>query len=197
VRRSRILAPAGVAAALLLGACGDDDRSADVATTTTEAAPRPSGLEEVRRTFSAEVDALDMVLTEEGGVIDLETYLPAPEDGTHLSIYLAPRSGIDDQAYLDGILETARALAPGIFERWSAIETFDVCQLPPADDGEGAALTRLDMDRSSVESLDWAALDLPTFLAAARERPDDGIRLYVTRSLREAPAYQEATAAPT
>lgn len=196
MRPLRTLAPLGVAtAALLAGACSGGDEAQPLATTTTAATPRPSGLDEVRRAFADELDELDMVLTEEGGVIDLETYQPAPEDGTHLSIYLAPRAEIDDQAYVDGILETARAFAPGIFERWSAIESFDVCQLPPADDGEGVALTRLDMDRTTVESLDWSALDLPTLLRVAREAPDDGNRIYVNRPLRQTAAYQEATAA--
>lgn len=195
MRPLRILAPASlVALSLLSSACSDDDAPRAIPA-TTEATPRPAGLEEVRRAFADELDALGMVLTEEGGVIDPETYEPAPADGTHLSIYLAPREPIDQGAYLDGILETARAMAPGIFERWSAIESFDVCQLPPADDEEGVALTRLDLDRAAVEQLDWASLDLPSFLQEVDERRGGGARLYVARSLRQTPAYEQAMAA--
>lgn len=193
MRTLRSLACAGVALAVLLtSACGDDDTRSGPPTSTV-ATPRPAGLEEVRRTFDAELEALGMVLTEEGGVVDPTTY-EADEEGTHLSIYLAPTAAIEDAAYLEGVLDTARALAPGIFERWSAIESFDVCQLPPADD-EGVALTRLDLDRAMVEELDWEGLDLTSFLQTADERAGEGIRLYVARPLRESDAYRQAMAA--
>jgi hypothetical protein len=182
----RCLLPLVVAAAGALGACSDD---------APVAAERPAGLAEVREVFAADLAEMGLRLTDRGGVVDVEGgYTPSPT-GTHLSLYVEPVGDRSDAEYVDGILDTARLLGPELFERWSAIESFDVCQEPPTavdDADEPAPYTRLDMRRARVEALEWDALTVPAFLATARELAGDGMSLFVGAPIRASDAFEAA-----
>jgi hypothetical protein len=130
-------------------------------------------------------------------VVDVEGGYTPSTTGRHLSVYVEPVGERSDDQYVDGILDTARLLGPEIFQRWSAIESFDVCQEPPAavdDAEEPAPYTRLDMRRALVEELDWDGLTVPTFLTLARDRADDGVTLYVGSPIRGSDPFQAAMA---
>lgn len=185
----KIWAPLAAVAIVALAGCGGDDRP--------EAAARPADLSEVEAVFGPDLAELGLRLTERGGVVDPDDGYAASSSADHLSLYVKPIGDHSRAQYVEGILDTARLLAPAIFERWSAIETFDVCQEPAAivgEDPNAAALTRLDMTRAQVEAIEWDTVTLPAFLDLASERSEEGVELFVERSIRETDAFQSALA---
>jgi len=188
--RRCLLALVVTMAAGALGACGSDGASA--------AADRPADLAEVRDVFAADLAELGLRLTDRGGVVDVDGGYTPSATGRHLSVYVEPTGEHSTAQYVDGILDTARLLGPEIFERWSEIESFDVCQEPPAsvdDADEPAPYTRLDVRREQAEAIDWDGLTLPTFLALASERSEEGLSLFVESSIRRSDEFEAALAA--
>lgn len=186
IRRSLLLL--AVAALALGGAsCGDD---------APDAADRPADLDAVRDVFADELADLGLRLTDRGGVLERDGYVESPT-GTHLALYVAPTGAYTEGDYAEGILTTARLLAPEIFSRWSALESFDVCQEQPGTStirGEPdlAPFTQLDMSEPQAQQLDWDTLTLAELLAVASEQAGEGIRLYVADSIQESAAFVEA-----
>jgi hypothetical protein len=167
-------------------ACGDDG---------PDAAPLPADLAEVQAVFADDLAEQGLRLTNRGGLVDPDAGYSASPTGDHLSLYVTPIGARTTQEYIDGILETARLLGPGAFERWSGLRSFDVCQEPVGGVGEDpneTALTRLDMDRDRSASLDWRTLDLPGLLAVASEDAGEGVALYVEPSIRDSGEFVEA-----
>jgi hypothetical protein len=176
-------------AVVALGACGSDSAPAG--------AERPAGLDELREVFAADLAEMGLRLTDRGGVVDVEGGYTRSATGTHVSVYVEPVGGRSDQEYVDGILATARLVGPEVFARWSAIESFDVCQEPPPavdDDAEPAPYTRLDMRREPAEALEWDALTLAELLTLARDEAGEGVLLYVGSPIRGSDAFEAALA---
>lgn len=189
IRRS--LAGLAVAALALGGvACGDD---------APDSADRPADLDAVRAVFDDELADLGLRLTDRGGVLERDRYVESPT-GTHLALYVAPTGAYSEDDYAEGILTTARLLAPEIFARWSALESFDVCQEQPgtktvSGEPDLPPFTQLDMSEERVQQLDWAALTLAELLAFASEQAGEGVRLYVADPVQESAAFVEARTA--
>lgn len=173
--------------ALLAGCSGGDTPEVD----------RPANLDAVRAVFEDDLAALGLRLTDRGGVLERTTY-DTSDTGTHLALYVEPTGAYGEDDYAAGILATASLLGPEIFRRWSALDSFDVCQEPPPgvdDAAEPPPYTQLDITEAVVDDLDWDALTLAELLAVASERAGEGIRLYVDDVVQEAPTFVEARTA--
>ena len=60
--------------------------------------------------------------------------------------------------YADNFLVLARIVGPELMQRYPDLESYDICQEPPAaeqDDPYPPPATQIDLDRAQVESLDW------------------------------------------
>lgn len=186
IRRALLLlAVVGVAVGGV--ACGDDEPAAP---------ERPAGLDEVREVFADDLADLGLRLTDRGGVLERDGYV-ASTTGTHLALYVAPIGAYSEDDYAEGVLATARLLGPEIFRRWSALESFDVCQEQPGTRSVGgqpdlAPFTQLDMTEARVADLDWDTLTLAELLAVASEHAGEGIRLYVADPIQESPTFVDA-----
>ena len=108
----------------------------------TTSRPRPSArdLDEVREVFADDLADLGLRLTDRGGVLERDGYV-ASATGTHLALYVAPIGTYSEDDYAAGVLTTARLLGPEIFRRWSALESFDVCQEQPGTRPSAASPT--------------------------------------------------------
>jgi len=199
-----------VALLLVFASCGDD--AAEIATTTTStgsttattsggatAAPTttapgdplpPHTLEGLAPILDPMVEPLGFRVTR-AALISLDTYQPTP-DGTHLAVYVVPLEDQTPSAYARQIVPLAAALLPAVFERWPALESFDVCQEPFAWDGEGTppSYTILDLDRESAGTVDWATIELSGLIAVAKE--DRDITLSVDAQVGNSRAFQAA-----
>ncbi|MEL7210923.1 MAG: hypothetical protein AAGK32_22265, partial [Actinomycetota bacterium] len=79
-----------------------------------------------------------------------------------------------------------------VFELWPAVESYDICQEPPADVDprpEPAPYTQIDMARDVAESVDWDEASLETVLRLEQETDT---RLIVTQVIRDDPGFIEA-----
>lgn len=202
---------------MLLAACGDkssdgETGSSDSSTTSsTTPAETPdaggqdtNGLDGGRPPVEAKefepligeaLAGLGLALTNRGGLIDTRNgqYTQSP-DGNHVALYAEPVSDshTDDQ-YIDGILETAKLSAPTIFERWSTIETYDICQESPAGRSSyvGVPATQIYMTAEQSAAVDWDTLTLVELIAATLTTPPTIERLTVTQKLQSQPRYIE------
>ncbi len=146
----------GGGAAVVLAACGSDGDDASTAptsppdTSSTEGSvvlPEPTttnGLDgelppveatDLEPLLGPRLAELGLVLTNRGGLIDTRNgqYLQSP-NGNHVALYVEPVGDYTNDQFIDGIYEVTLLSAPTIFERWPAIESYDICQEPRAED---------------------------------------------------------------
>ena len=182
----------GLALIIMLASCGDDTGSA--APTTAGVPYPPQEIEALGEIFDPHLEPLGVRITR-GGLIDRTGggYEPSPE-GNHLALYVEP---IDDDAYdtadyVQGLGTVTALVTPMVFDRWSEIETYDICQEPPADVDSSdtpAPYTQIEIDRTAAESVDWDEADASTVIELGRTAQ---MRLVVTPVIREHPAYAAA-----
>jgi hypothetical protein len=193
---------------LAVPACGDDavtttTPSSTAAGTTTSPGPTttttstgsalpPHTLEGLGPILDPMVEPLGFRVTR-AALISLDTYQATP-DGTHLAVYVVPLDDQTPSGYARQIVPLAAALLPGVFDRWPALQSFDVCQEPFDWDGEGTppSYTILDLDRESAAALDWATVELPELIALAKL--DRDITLSVDATVGRSRAFQDALA---
>lgn len=199
-----------VALALLLAAglaaCGDDEQSgpttidpADVTTTSTTAddgSLPPPGALDLEPIYGDTLAALGLKLTDRGGLIDRTGGgYAASAKGTHLALYVEPIGERTTPQYIDGI-RTVAAVFGDVFDRWSGLVSYDVCQEPlgdPADGNEPLPVTQIELTRDEAAAFDWDTVTVIDLVRASLARPP-GLALRVSSDLAADPAYQAIVA---
>lgn len=204
IRRAGALALALVAALPgVLAGCGDDEPTTQATTTTTAAESDPTGttllyppndVDDLRAIFEPLVAPLGLRFTR-GALVDRGDGYEESDTGTHLALYVEPvdDAGYTIDDYVDGIYDVAAAVTPAVFDRFSAVESFDICQEPPAENDpsdEPFPLSQIEMTRQNYEDYDWSAGTLPSFLLFLRET--EGARILVGSEVSASRAYRDA-----
>jgi hypothetical protein len=179
-------------------ACGDSDDAADESSDPT-IVPRderpPTKFSELEEIFNPMVEPMGLELTR-GALIDrTDGGYEVSDEGRHLALYVEP---IDDDEwdvdrYVTNFYDLTALLTPYVFERWSEIETYDICQEPAAADDdrpEPFPETQIDITRAASESFDWENSDLVDLLEL--DLVEDDVRTVVGEKVRVARAYTEA-----
>jgi hypothetical protein len=180
---------------LLLGACGDDDGTA-APSTTTEPYP-PSAIDELAEIFDPQLEPLGLRITR-GGLFDRRDGRYDPSDeGNHPALYAEPLddADYDDADYVEGLGTVTALVTPQVFDRWPGVDTYDICQEPPAavDDSEAPApYTQIEIGREAADAVDWDTATAATVIALGESGE---ARVVVTPSVSQDPAYLEAQAA--
>ena len=131
---------------------------------------------------------------------NLETYKEDP-NGTHLALYLTPTSSKYATAdYVHNFARITRVFVPMVFDRWTGLESFDICQEPVNDPrDEPPPVTQIYVNRSALDRVgSWKRATLPDLLAASPEdRRQRGADYYVyfDNDVLQDPTFQKAAAA--
>lgn len=203
------LGRAAVAVLLVLGvgACGDDD--AQPASTTADSTDGttgtvdndgslpPAGALDLEPIYGDALAEIGLKLTDRGGLIDRSGggYVQSAE-GDHLALYVEP---IDDRTtpqYIDGIRSVA-AVFGDVFDRWSGLASYDVCQEPADDDQpEPLPVTQIELTRAEAAAFDWDSVTVVDLVRASLADPQ-GLALRVSAELSIDPAYEAIVAEAT
>jgi hypothetical protein len=197
-----------LAAAFVAGvaACGDDDgaesgpQTIDPASTTTDppagSLPPPDAAD-LEPIYGEALAELGLRLTPRGGLIDRSNggYVASPT-GRHLALYVEP---IDDRTvteYIEGIRSVAVVFAD-VFERWPALDTYDVCQEPADPDGdqgpEPLPVTQIELSREEAGAIDWDTVSVVDLVRGSLATPRE-LTLRVSAELARDPAYEAIAA---
>jgi hypothetical protein len=215
--RRTFLGGAAALATLVLTGCGDDDepggQSASATPSTdggsdrssTTAGPDafpPSDDEALREIFDPRFEPLGQRVTR-AGLYDLDGGYVRDERGTHLALYVEPidpgGAGWDDDRYIATVAPGVAAAAPFIFERWSGVQTMDVCQEPPqrdAPEDEPPIETQVVLGRADALLVEWADVQLADLMAARQLSPET-VRIAGKDAIVEHPAWKAAEEAAT
>jgi hypothetical protein len=106
----------------------------------------------------------------QGNLHDADDYAISP-GGTHLALYLEP-AGEEEwtpERYAEAVMPTLRPLSPEVFERWTALESFDLCLALPGTEPGGTpeAVTQIVVNREAILELDWDRATLAEMLSAS------------------------------
>jgi hypothetical protein len=186
-----------------IAACGDDDgaegapQMPDPASVTTDPSPGslpPQDAIDLEEIYGDALAELDLRLTPRGGLIDRSDggYVSSPT-GRHLALYVEP---IGDERtpeeYVDGI-RTVAVVFSDVFERWPALETYDVCQEPPDPDGEQGEepppVTQIELTRAESEAIDWDSVTVVDLVRGSLASPRE-LALRVSPELAGDAAYE-------
>ncbi len=196
----------GAGAAVVLAACGEDDN--DAAAPTESPAPgvgaTTNGLDgelppveatDLEPLLGPRLAELGLVLTNRGGLIDTRNgqYLQSP-NGNHVALYVEPAGEYSNDQFIDGILEVTLLSAPTIFERWPAVESYDICQEPrPEDDpsDEPIPATQIFMTNEQSQAIDWDTVTTVDLIAGTLTQPRTVDRLTVSQALQAEPRYAQ------
>lgn len=200
IRRRGAAAALAVVLVVLAGttvACGDDEPSAADGTTTSvpdEGRP-PTKFSELQAIFDPMLEPMGLVLTR-GALIDRSNngYEVSPE-GRHLALYAEPidDADFDAEAAAAKFYPLTAEFTPYAFERWSELDTFDICLEPPTDIDdrpEPFPDTQIDITREAAESFDWENGDLTDLLELDLREPE--VRTVIGERVREAEPYKSA-----
>jgi hypothetical protein len=130
------------------------------------------------------------------------TYRVSP-NGRHLAVYVQPTGTYNATNYLDNLGRVAAIFIPAVFDRWTGVQSFDVCQEPlPTIDAspEPPPVTELTVTRSGAHHIRWRGITLADLIDLAT--PRNGRRriktrdfgLYLNDEMRAQLAYQAAIA---
>jgi hypothetical protein len=196
-------------AMLVVPACGDDEpgaadgdagTSAPPTSAATTSDPPPTGGETfppndvaaLKAIFDPLVEPLGLRLTR-GAVVDRTDGYEFSDTGSHLALYVEPVDeagyGIDD--YVENIYTLTEVVTPAVFDAFSGIETYDICQEPhQADDDryEPFPVTQVEITRQNAEDYGWETGDLPSFLAFLAA--EEGTKLLAGDELRFSDEYR-------
>jgi len=189
----RILAAATLISALV-ASCGGR---------TLEAPPEepypPNDVAELARIFNPELEPLGLRLVR-GRLIDRSQGGYQPSDtGTHLALYAEPFGTVSAERYVSNIAPLTKVFVPEIFDRWSRLESFDICQEPLPfvnDDSEPPPVSQVTVHRPAVSQVAWDRLDLAGLVQASRERPKQ-VGVILSPVLRRLPRVRALYGPPT
>lgn len=174
-----------VALGVLVVGCGDDG--------APESTPRPpNDVDELAAIFDPMLEPLGLEVTR-GSLVDLATYEES-DTGNHLALYVEPTGKYSNADYVDGITELTNMLTPLVFERWTAIKSYDICQEPrPAKDSERIPppVTQFHATRAQADAIDFP-VTLEDLRALAVEEPPALERLYVDAEIAQTPEWKAA-----
>ncbi len=202
--RATRLAAGLVLVVALVGAPGVASGSASAA--ARDSSLPPASRKELVAIFAKKVKPLGLRVTRAALVNPAQERDP---QGTHLAIYVEPTGEYTIDDYLDGTVSVSKVFLPYVFERWTGLKSFDVCQEPrPAvDDGPTPAPeTQVYATRVGSKLVDWKTVDVATMIHtskdAAAATPTNGdvpFSVFVAKHLQNTPAYQDqaGTAATT
>jgi hypothetical protein len=130
---------------------------------------------------------------------NLETYRSDP-NGRHLAIYVEPTAKSSDARYLTTLVKSARIFLPMVFEEWSGLKSFDICQepLPGVDDrAEPPPMTQVLVSRKGAGFVHWKRASLEDLVReSTTTRPNAEAQrdffVYVNPQLAQQPAYRAA-----
>jgi len=157
----------------------------------------PPKLVKLQKLFDREVRPLGLHVTR-GMLQNLETYRADPE-GTHLALYVEPiQPGYTDAQYVANFTKLTRRFVPSVFERWTDLETFDICQEPVNDPREvPPPTTQIFVARSALDRVgNWKRVTLAELLAASPRVRDisAGYYVYFAPELLDEPTLAAAAA---
>ena len=159
-------------------------------TTTTEPEFLPPHLDaDVVALFDPIVQPYGFRVTR-GSLVDLASYQASP-DGRHLAVYVAPLSDFTPDEHAEAFVTLARIFLPSVFERWSGLESFDICQEPHLwPEGQPPAVTLFDIDRDSAEEIDWDTVTLGELIDLSEDHPH--VRVIANADVAASAPWREA-----
>ena len=172
------------------------------ASARTHSAPDlpPSDRDTLARMFDPQLEPLGLRTTR-AALQDLDTYDQSPT-GRHLAIYVEPTADgeVDRAIYVRNIMKVARIFLPFVYDKWSDLQSFDVCQEPePSTDPRPAPfpVTQVIATRKGAAALDWkhaslAALLKQSVAIKAKKGKVDPLTVYVSPRTSLEPAYEHA-----
>jgi hypothetical protein len=157
----------------------------------------PNDRDRLAEMFDDELEGFGLRLTR-GALIDLSGDGYEPSDtGTHLALYVEPASDhYSGPDYLENLVSVTKVFVPQVFDRWTGLKSFDVCQEPPAAidaNDEPSPETQINVSRVQSDAMDWAAADNVDLLAAAFSEPPQ-LRLTISKRIRDLPDYGDLLA---
>ncbi|MGH9027177.1 MAG: hypothetical protein ACRDWD_13835, partial [Acidimicrobiia bacterium] len=184
VRRVALILVASALGALVV-ACGDDSEP--------ESMPRPpNDFEELAAIFDPMVEPMGLEVTR-GSLVDIDSY-DESDTGNHLALYVEPTGEYSQADYVNGITQLTNLLTPMIFDRYSALDSYDICQEPPPDEDDQAApppVTQFHATRAQADVIDFP-VTLEELRALYDETPRAIERLYVDPSLEKTRGWKAA-----
>jgi hypothetical protein len=189
--------PAGIARLALVAACSTmvvtacsigDDAAAPEATQTTSAAREPlppTSFADLEAIFAPRFDAVGMVLTR-ASLVELD-------GGPHLQLYVEPPGDFTTDQYVDNIVPTTAAVVPFIFEQYTDLASFDVCQEPPPGIDDSVApeqVTVVALTREQAAELEWPDTTLAQLRAVVEGAAFGEVR--GNDEIEASPTYQAA-----
>jgi hypothetical protein len=201
LRRLAILVALAVAVATT--ACGDDKSDTSTpaavgetdATTAQEPFP-PNNFEELAVVFDPMLEPMGLHLTR-GALIDRAGGGYEESDtGTHLALYVEPiDDGYTTADYVAGVYDVTALITPYVFDRWTDIETYDICQEPPNsedDSPEPFPVSQVEVARPFAEGFNWEDGDLADLLRGDQDTEE--VRIIASRAVMNDPEYVAARA---
>ena len=178
----------------MAGCAGEPSATAPASSDPASELP-PNDVDELKAIFDPELEPLGLRLTRgtlrepsSGGGYEISS------EGTHLALYVEPTGPYSTRQYLDGVITVTQMFAPEIFDRWSGLESFDICQEPHAKvdpSAEPQPVTAIDMTEEQAREIDWETVSLVDLLARSLRQPPE-IGLAVSPEMRESPRYERA-----
>lgn len=155
----------------------------------------PADVKALTKLFRDRVQRYGLRITR-GLLQDPSTYKPDP-DGTHLALYVEPKSAQYTTAdYVKNFSKLTHEFVPMVFNRWSSLQSIDICQEPLSDTREAPPpVTQIYLNRSALDRVaNWKKASLTELLAAApldrRRRSDYSV--YFNSDTRKDPGFVKA-----
>ena len=155
----------------------------------------PSNRAALAKMFRADLKPLGLRVSR-GLLQNLATYKEDPH-GTHLALYVTPTSSTYATAdYVHNFAKITRVFVPMVFERWTGLQSFDICQEPVNDPrDEPPPVTQIFVVRTALDRVgSWKRATLHDLLAASpKEQGNRGTDYYVyfDADVRQDPTFQK------
>lgn len=160
------------------------------ATDPTEPLP-PHERDDLAAIFDPMVEPLGYRITR-ASVFDRTTFEVGGE-GAHLALYVEPIADISDDQFARDFPALVKIFLPLVFDRWPALDSFDLCQEPFGHQEETPpSLTLIDISREPAAGIEWQSLDLAGLIDLHQIV---GIGVWANLGVRESDTWQKAAGA--